>query len=577
MNVAHESVCKPLADSSAAIEGVFLRLGDGLGRGLDASEQLNASLAALSDEITVGGTGTATRSLQALSRELVAIAAYLPSDSATLVRLVGSNATVSARLRQLTDSMRVMTILARSVRIEAVVFDDRATGGTGGADFADEITALIRKAATEIDTCAREHAKVSAVLGAAAKAQLALERDYRDKMVALARELNETFAVIQERRGRSSELMGDLAARAGALAQSVGLAIMSLQAGDTIRQRLEHVESGVRDALQADARGEEARLLRVAMWRLQDAQLRDTIACFEVEIERIDRALGTMMTDSRELVVSGKEVFGGRGDGSESFLIEFRARLSLACELIRRCAAARGSVDGTILAFRTMLSGLNGAVSALNAVIGEIVLIGINAGLRAGRLGSAGRSLMVIAQQLKELAAAIAGNAQDLRPIFEGLMETSRQLDRDGGAGTGGSVDLDGEMMSTMLRLDDGGERIGAILKALETRGRAFQGELVRARGEVGATAAMMGVLTGAADALAGGAHGPDLSAGDVEAAFARVDDLVGGRYTMAREREIHAAVTGRDGRPPVVAGGRPADGPPGGGGGGDELAGLLF
>lgn len=551
MSIAHDSVCRPLADSCATIEGVFLRLGDGLGRGLEASEQLNASLAALSEEITVGGTGAATHSLQAVSRELLAIASYLPGESATLVDLVGHNGSVSSRLRHLTDNMRVMTILARSVRIEAVVFDDRGAGQRGGAAFADEITSLIRKAGTQVEACAREHAQVSTLLGAASRAQLALERDYRSKMVALARELDETFSVIQERRARSSTLMGELAARANALAQASRMAIMSLQAGDTIRQRLEHVEKGVGDALAAE-RDREARALEVAMWRLQDAQLRDTITCFEAEIESIDRALEALMTDSRELVASGQQVFGGRGDGSEAFLVESRARLSLACDLIRTCAAARGSVDATVKAFREMLSSLNGAVADLNAVIGEIVLIGINAGLRAGRLGSGGRSLMVIAQQLKELAATIAANARDLPPIFEGLIATSGQLDR--GESGAGSVDLDGEMGATMLRLDHGGERIGTILKTLETRGRAFQAELVRARGEIGATAAMLGTLTSAADALADGSRAPDLGPDDLDAGFARVDDLVGARYTMAREREIHASVTGREGRRPVVA-----------------------
>ena len=541
MSAALQSVLTPLAESKASIEGAFLRVGEGLGRGLEIFGELNAGLAALSGELDGGGIASATASLDALSRELIGISAGLPQDSATLRELVDTNAGVSVRLVRLIDNMRMMAILARSARIEAVVFDSQ---GAEYIDFTQEITTLTRRVQGEIETCAREHGKLSAALCGAAKAQHSLERDYRDRLVALARELAEAFATIQGRRERGATLMQDVTARAAGIAGAAGAAIMSLQAGDSTRQRLEHVHDAM-ERVSAFASQDDETATALAMCRLQDAQLRDTAACFDADLGSIDGALDLLARETGDLVALGQSVFGDAGHGSESFLTSFRERLSDAARVIETCEAARGSIERVVADLRRMLDGLTEAITGLNEVILDIVLIGVNAGLKAGRLGSQGRSLVVIAQELKEIAAAIAADAQELLPVFDTLQDISRRLERAPADDAPPALGIHAAMTALVSGLDGGGQRLGACLKALEAGGRSFEAELDHARHEFTQMAAMTDLLREAAEQMREFEQTASPADRDSEAAWRAVDGLMAARYTMAREREIHASIVG--------------------------------
>jgi hypothetical protein len=66
----------------------------------------------------------------------------------------------------------------------------------------------------------------------------------------------------------------------------------------------------------------------------------------------------------------------------------------------------------------------------LNDIIFDIVLIGINAGLKANRLGPEGRGLVVIAQELKDIAKLISDDAGQLMPIIALIQTAAEGLDR---------------------------------------------------------------------------------------------------------------------------------------------------
>jgi hypothetical protein len=296
------------------------------------------------------------------------------------------------------------------------------------------------------------------------------------------------------------------------------------------------------------------------MCRLQEAQLHDTLSCFGTDLDSIDQALQLLATDTRELVGLGRTVFGDAGQGSDSFLTAFRERLADATRLIQTCEAARHSLERIVAELRRMLDGLTDAVGHLNQVILEIVLIGVNAGLKAGRLGTEGRSLVVIAHELKALAATISNDAKDLLPIFDTLQGVSRQLDRilpEEGGGKG--FDIDAAMAATMAGLEQGGQRLSGCLKALESGGKTFEAELDRARREFTQMGTMKRMLQAAAERLRAfeAEAEPDL---DSDAGLRLVDGMMAGRYTMAREREIHAEIIGVvDASDPLVVA-RPAN-----------------
>ncbi len=85
----------------------------------------------------------------------------------------------------------------------------------------------------------------------------------------------------------------------------------------------------------------------------------------------------------------------------------------------------------------TLLDRFEATMGRLTKTVSDIVLIGINAGLKASQLGGEGRSLVVVAQQLKSTADEIARDARELNPLFAvmiaeaaPLRERSGQSDR---------------------------------------------------------------------------------------------------------------------------------------------------
>ncbi len=545
-----EAIVAPLDRSAASIESAFLQAGDRLSGGLAMFDELGGSLSALTGELDAVGVTEAATALEALSHALVRISRTLPEDAATLQALVMGNETIAKHLEALLERMRMMTIIARSFRIEASQFSDASSLES----FTQDIAKLIKTAQDEISGCAGDHAKMTGYLRDVAKAQVALDRDYREKLLVLARDLSETFSVLQDRRRGGSVLMRDVSDRSARISQAAGMAMVSLQAGDSTRQRLEHIAEAVRIAacLRGEGPGpahdvpEEARPgTSGALCRLQAAQLTDTVEGFADDVRQIDQALEALIRDAHELADEGQATYGSGSMGSDSFLTDFRAGLSRATGLLRTCEAARHHVESATADLRAMLAGLNATITKLNMTGRELFLVGVNAGLKANRLGSESRSLLVIADELKRLAQDIAKDAAALIEVFNEVQPTASRLDRAEEPGREArGLDSDEQIVAILAALDVGDRKIAAFLAELTGKLAVFDTDLTRARSDFTEAAAMNDDLLGAADQLL--AIADDLPPGlDLDEAFGFVDALMTPKYTMAGERDVHARICG--------------------------------
>ena len=545
-----DDIIVPLDRSATSIESAFLQAGDRLSGGLAMFDQLGESLSALTGELDAVGVTEAATALDALSHALVRISRTLPEDADTLQALVRGNETIGKHLEALLERMRMMTIIARSFRIEASQFSD----ASALESFTQDIGKLIKTAQNEISGCAGDHAKMTGYLREVAKAQVALDRDYRDKLLVLANDLSQTFSTLQDRRRGGSVLMRDVSDRSARITEAAGMAMVSLQAGDSTRQRLEHIAEAVKIA--ASLRGEAPdpttdvpepawRSTSGALCRLQAAQVTDTVDGFADDISRIDDALASLIRDAHELADEGQATYGSGAAGSDSFLTEFRAGLSRATGLLRTCEAARHHVESATADLRAMLDGLNATITNLNMTGRELFLVGVNAGLKANRLGSESRSLLVIADELKRLAQDIAKDAAALIEVFTEVQPTANRLDREVEPGDQArGLNSDQQIVAIVAALDVGDRKIAAFLAELTGKLAVFDADLTRARSDFSAAVAMNEDLLGAADQLL--AIADELPAGlDLDEAFGFVDALMQPRYTMARERDVHLQVCG--------------------------------
>jgi ABC-type transporter Mla subunit MlaD len=160
-----------LEGSAREIDLTFATAGRQLGEGLSLFETLKERLSTLSSELAGSEIAQAGAALAGLAGELRAINDGLQGETATLRELAKHGNAASQALDRLLDHMRLITILARSARIEAVSIQ---AAGRDFGDFTSEIMTLTTQAQRTIQACARDYERLSGLLGSA----LAAQRDF---------------------------------------------------------------------------------------------------------------------------------------------------------------------------------------------------------------------------------------------------------------------------------------------------------------------------------------------------------------------------------------------------------------
>ncbi len=526
--IAQPQLIEALLESASGIDATFARAGSELSEGLTLLGTHGQMLSGMSATLNEGQMEKARAALSVVAREMSETQTKFAAETAILTRFANRGDRVGELFAALRRNMRVVTIVTRSTRIEG----SSVRGASADfSDFTDEIVSLTKQASETVETCMRDHAALWSTLAATLEAQREFERRFSASLTTLADKITHSLEEVTRARGRDAEIVSRLAERSGRLSRATSEAIVSLQSGDNIRQRLEHVTT----ALGLNG-GQLHPVATVAVRNVQAAQLMATSDILRQECRRIDAALRLVGNEAAGVVDLVKGVYGG--ESGTSVLVDLQKNLAAAIDLLRQCEAARQAVDSVVDQLTSLLDRFEATMGRLTKTVSDIVLIGINAGLRASQLGGEGRSLVVVAQQLKSTADEIARDARELNPLFTvmiaeaaPLRERSGQSDRlaeieDSISWATGIIrDASDHLASMLLKVEDETSR---CLSGVETARSAF---------------AMMGrradTLAAIANELPVGHRGemPDGSESDRVRSFLLGE--VRSRYTMAAERTI--------------------------------------
>lgn len=535
------------------IDQTFAQAGGELGEGLALFEALKVRLSDLSGELSGERLSRARETLAELARALRDIGVGLAREAQAMQDLAGHSQAATQLLDRLLDHMRLITILARSARIEAVSV--RAIG-QGFGDFTQEIVDLTLEAARTIELSLRDYRQLAALLATGLSAQRGFESRYGTALAGLADELSEALAELAQRQQRGAALTRDAAVHSGKIAIVAGSAIIAMQSGDSIRQRLEHSIAAMQlaraigdgsETAGLDADGCEAaiRLLH----RLQSAQLQESAATLGGNAADIEAALAVLANDTGHLLDLVRALYRGGGASDDSFMAALELKLVQASELLAGCDSARGVVDRVGRTLVTVLETCRGTVSALSSSVSTIELIGMNAGLRAARVGPEGRSLVVIAQELKLAADLISKDARGLAPVFSSMEQAAASLAQGGALDSSHFVAMNASMLDALAAMKDTGDRLAAALALLMRDGEGFDAVVAKARLSFSNAAAMGDQIAAAADELARAAVGPAAVPEALAPALgALLETRVWPSYTMVAERTLHQAVARENG-----------------------------
>jgi hypothetical protein len=543
-NDAIATAITSVGEFSRQIEGAFAETGDHLGRGHQIFKELEEGLNTLSGELSGTGIDGASSALQDIADRLNGVATALPAEAMLLSGIGDEAKQAAALLKQLTDHIQMITIVARSARIEAASLDsDR--------DSFLEFTREAFELGQAVQRSAEGSTKDAALLIKAVDSALTRQKEFdglhRPELVSVAASLaaaRSDLTAHQAKGVQLAELTGESASR---IAASIAGAIVALQSGDATRQRLEHVcyaldrvverAPGIAPALEEDVAHGPGLICR-----LQAEQLKDARQSFDQDIARTVRSMNALLADAGQLVAQSRTIYASDGDDQSSFLSQIKRQLSQASDLVVTCEQSGKSVDHALGIVAETLSRFRAAISGLADAVDDIILIGMNAGLRAGRVGAKGSAFVVIANELKAAADQLSACATRLKPLLDTIERSAIELrERRAQGDAAGMSALEPLVLAALRDVEDGNARLGAVMDRLSREGAEFEILVGHACDRVNKLVEASAGLPALAKRIVSANPAPShLALSPAELAEL---DVLFARYTMERERDIHRDV----------------------------------
>ncbi|WP_194483074.1 hypothetical protein [Alsobacter metallidurans] len=519
--IAVEHAAVAVRTGAELIEDRFLAVGSALDEALAIVGSLTGRVAAIPAEINSESMMQASETLWRIASEMSAVCDALPVERAALDGVKASLDRMHAPLDRLVTSIRTLAILARSSRIEAAYLSNNRYNFV---EFADEIVQLAAGAQGGVNAHARSYAAISRQVAEARDSQRRFEAERGQDLRNSVLELQAAFDAIETRQHDAVRVSARVAENSARIGDVVGDVIMSLQAGDSTRQRLEHIERG----LSAPAE-DEAEL--AATCALQGAQLAHALVDFDSAVTTTRASLASIGSDADAIVALGRSLINS--DSAETLHERLSAKLSAVRALILECETARLGVDSVMRTLSGALAEFRDRMETLNAISFSITTVGMNAAIKSARLGGEGRALAVISQDLRHYAGQIVGDTRELMDVFQAVLDCSMQLEsarsRQDSSRLGQAETDIAAMMETLGRNEatlmaalrlfaDGGSRLEQVLGEADHAFAALEDDMAPVQ-HAAATLAVQGR----------GARPVAVAAS--------------GRYTMESERRIHQSL----------------------------------
>jgi hypothetical protein len=547
-----ERVLREIGQASAMTEGTFVGIGQRLEASINTIDGLTATFKTLMEELGSTELVQATADLSRVASRIGALANAPRDGEGVLTCITGLTDAMTSRVGRMRKAVKAVDVLAVNAKIAAAHL---STGGEGFSTFAEEITRAMKIAEENLDGFAEQLDGMSERLRAATVSQRALGQQRDQAIRTIPDQLARSVAAIAGRRRQAEHTAAEIQRKAVQVGQRVGSAVMAMQIGDTSRQRIEHSEFALTLVARLFGRqthaavdfdfgevpAEKHRLLDASS-ALSLAQLTDTAEELDAQVAEIAASLGQLAGDAREIAGLGQKTYSSDGAQAGSFLSELEDDVRHARALLEDLHNAQTEGDSVMAGVLETTKTLVRNISAIQSLESDIRLMGLNTTLRSSRLGNEGRALTVIAQELRTCSNLTAAEAEAVLADLDAMVEAA-------GASSGTDperrlaeiTELTDMLVRSIERLSKTADSLSAALKTLDRESESVAASLQQTSREICAKAEIGAILRHASDALAGAqsASPLDEEMGDPGGILAAIF----GKYTMVREREVHARI----------------------------------
>jgi len=423
--------------------------------------------------------------------------------------------------------------------------------------FVDEIRALAVNI-TEIsgNIYQDSHAMRTREMAAHKRLSEALERfnqlrDQGEKLV------DEAVSDIRNVMAATMGILNAGADRGRRISAAVGDVVMAVQFHDIARQRGEHISEALRDlgkqpqSSQGGAQSgpEDLGALHpfYGVGQLQAAQLKgiiDEIGGARMTCVRAFEGLSSLVSDLRSDIAvfssgdPGELALDARIQSLRNGLVRLGDLLGEGTGLERQIMDLSREISETA-------AHLTGHIGRVSQISHELHLKALNAIIKSARVGSEGRSLEVLAQEVSRLSRQSHSFVSDVVAILKGLTQIEADTrSRADQTATGTQMDAAG-IRSEMEKISQIYQTFKADMAALCSRAHVLESEIHAARSGVDFMMELGAGLSGVLDAITEMLNRMGLASLTEGSPDGETWDKMAGRYTMESERILHHQAMG--------------------------------
>lgn len=543
-----EVIIAQLETARSRIETKFSEAGGFLQETLEKIDQQLAVLRELGKALDPEAVGSATRDLLATSDSLYSVSTGLAAREKRMQSLKRQSNDLRTHLLEMHGLLRYLRAFAFNVKITAAGMGVQAQQF---GNFSTEMGNRIDHGEKQIDEFRICLLQLERHIDSALVSEHALAAQAQSMLPSVPQGLANDATAMEKFHLQAASSTTVVASLAQRIQMCILNALSALQIGDTVRQRIEHVQLGLAALSELDAQlvgttsPELRRRLDEYVCAMLAAQLEDTAETFEAEADRMLDLMGQMAEDTSKLA----EALDFDGASSKrGGLRSLEQSVAQAQVLVRGMDHAATEADGLQSATSNAVDGLLARVASLKQVKDDVQYMALNTSLRCVHIGDAGRPLQVVATELSAYAKNLEAAAAVTLTSVEALASTNSEGRDQEGAGSLSQEKLE----SAVTRLRAAANVVEHDLSGAMVQGQQLASKLGNAEHKLNFRAELVDVVFEAAEALAARA-GETSDATDIERPLAEIMARIAKSYTMARERQVHAQFMPAEDEKPAV------------------------
>jgi hypothetical protein len=538
MNPLHTSdadLTDELEGARGVIESRFLTAGEILVRSIEGIDALIASLDNLVKALDANAVSDTTKDMKVAAEKLLGLSDNHRDRQSAMDLLGRHRENLAAHVVDMRSSLAYMRAFTVNIKI---VSSGIAEAGSTFESFAQEISDCIDSGREQLVQVETDIEELKCGLSAASSESVRLASHIGTLLPALPNQLGESAAMIARHYSSVGHIADDVASIARNIHKRVVRVLQALQIGDSTRQRIEHVQTGLNFVTQKSACNDD-RFVALCHTLLQ-RQLAATKEEFDQEVGEIEHAMTDMADQSRELLKLRDMAYGSHSENGQGFLDDLLTRIEESLVLV-------GEIEGADLAAlktgrdtATAAGHLDARISAIQSLKNDVQYMALNTTIRCAQIGEVARPLSVIAVVLRDhgqhLETAATGGLAELTELT-----AAASVLTEAGQGTN---DLSAtEALGIAARLiREARQRTETEIGVLVSRGEEVLSILDESVERLAFDAEIGSKLDLVADHLAAiAADAPD-DAADFKAPLAEFLASAHALYTMKQEREVHQA-----------------------------------